>query len=128
MSTLTTEPEAVVQQQLDAYNAKDIDAFMRTWWDDAQLFEHPAKLVASGAAEIRARHLARFQEPNLHGHLMSRLAMGQVVIDQERVARTFPEGPGHLEVIVMYEVKGEKIAKAWVITGPKTLDQPTSSR
>jgi hypothetical protein len=101
---------------------------MRTWWDDAQIFEHPATLLANGAAEIRARHLARFQEPNLHGHLVNRLTTGQVVVDQERVTRTFPEGAGQLEVIVMYEVRGERIAKSWVLMGPKTLDPPTSSR
>ena len=31
--------EAVVQQQLDAYNARDIDAFMALRSDDAQYFE-----------------------------------------------------------------------------------------
>ena len=36
-------PEAVVQQQLDAYNARDIDALIAIYAADAQMFEHPAK-------------------------------------------------------------------------------------
>ncbi len=34
-------------------NAHDIDAFLATYADDAQLFEHPAKLLARGQAEMR---------------------------------------------------------------------------
>ncbi len=44
-------PEAVVQRQLDAFNARDIDALMATYADDIELFEHPAKLLAAGAAQ-----------------------------------------------------------------------------
>ena len=60
-----TDPGVVVQRQLDAYNARDIDALLATYADDAQLFEHPAKLLASGAAQLRERFTARFQEPTL---------------------------------------------------------------
>ena len=40
-------PEQVVQAQLDAYNARNIDAFLATYAVDAQLFEHPAKPIAA---------------------------------------------------------------------------------
>lgn len=36
MNDKTARPQDVVQQQLDAYNARDIDAFMACWADDAQ--------------------------------------------------------------------------------------------
>ena len=32
----TTHAEAIVARQLDAYNARDIDAFMAAWHDDAE--------------------------------------------------------------------------------------------
>jgi len=32
-------PEEIVQQQLDAYNARDIDAILATYAEDAQQFE-----------------------------------------------------------------------------------------
>jgi hypothetical protein len=119
---MPTPPEVIVQRQLDAYNAKDLDAFMRLWREDAEIFEHPATLVARGTEQIRERHRLRFTEPNLHGRLLQRLVMGPMVVDHERVTRTFPEGPGQLEVIVTYEVRGELLARSWVLLGPRTLD------
>jgi hypothetical protein len=117
-----SSPEQVVQQQLDAYNAKNLDALMATYSDYAEQFEHPSKLLASGAAEIRPRFEARFKEPNLHAQLVKRMVCGNTVIDQEIVTRTFPEGTGRIELIAIYEVKNGRIARAWFISGEKTLD------
>ena len=114
--------ESVVQRQLDAFNAKDIDALMAAYAEDAQQFEHPSKLLASGAAEIRPRFEARFQEPNLHAQLVKRMVCGNIVIDQEIITRTFPEGAGKLELVAIYEVQNDKIARAWFISGAKNLD------
>jgi hypothetical protein len=114
--------EGIVQRQLDAYNARDIDGFMAMWAADAQYFEHPAKLLASGAAEIRARHIVRFKEANLFGRLIKRMVVGNKVIDQEVVTRTFAEGTGRIDVIAIYEVKDDKIANAWFILGSPVLD------
>lgn len=115
-------PEQVVQRQLDAYNAKNLDALMATYAENAEQFEHPSKLLASGAAEIRPRFEARFKEPNLHAQLVKRMVCGDTVIDQEIVSRTFPEGVGRIELVAIYEVKNGRIARAWFITGAKTLD------
>jgi hypothetical protein len=115
-------PELLVQQQLDAYNAHDVDALMETYADDAQQFEHPATLLASGTAQIRERFAARFQESNLHAQLINRIVCRNMVIDHEQVTRTFPEGPGKLELVAIYEVRNGKIARAWFIPGTRTLE------
>jgi len=47
--------------------------------------------------------------------------MGSFVVDHERVTRTFPEGAGEVELIMIYQVLNERIARAWSIPGPKTL-------
>lgn len=112
----------VVQRQLDAYNARDVEAIMATYAEDAQQFEHPATLLVDGAEQLRARFVARFVEPNLHAALVNRIVMGNVVIDHEKVTRTFPEGTGHIELVAIYEVQAGKIAKAWFRFGAKTLD------
>jgi len=117
-----SDAEGIMQRQLDAYNARDIDGFMAMWASDAQYFEHPSELLASGAAEIRARHIARFKEANLFGRLIKRMVVGNKVIDQEVVTRTFPEGTGRIDVIAIYEVKDDKIANAWFIFGSPVLD------
>src|SRR3954469_4737578 len=99
----TTTPESVVQRQLDAYNAHDIDALMATYAEDIELFEHPAKLLATGAQQVRERQAVRLAEPNLHAKLIQRMVMGSIVIDQEVVTRTFPEGTGQIELIATYQ-------------------------
>jgi hypothetical protein len=114
--------ELTVQRQLDAYNAHDIDAFMATYANDAQQYGYPDTILASGAAEIRVPTSARFQEQNLHAKLLKRIVMGHVVIDYEEVTRTFPGGPGKLELVAIYEVREGKIVVARFIFGTKTLD------
>ncbi|HTD66925.1 MAG TPA: nuclear transport factor 2 family protein [Candidatus Limnocylindria bacterium] len=117
---------SLVQRQLDAYNAHDVDAIMGTYAENAQQFEYPSKLLASGAAEIRERFRARFQEPNLQATLLQRMVMDQVVIDLETVTRTFPEGAGTIELIAIYEVHQGRIAKASFIFGPKKSTSGTA--
>ena len=124
MTSPAPTPELVVQRQLDAYNSRDLDALMATYHDDIQIFEHPAKLVASGSAEFRARQAVRFKEANLHARLVNRIVAGHTVIDHEVVTRTFPEGPGTIELVGIYEVQGGRIAKAWFIFGQPKLDPP----
>jgi hypothetical protein len=116
------DPAAVVQRQLDAYNARNVEALLATYADDAQTFEHPAKLLASGSVQLRERFTVRFQEPNLHAALLKRVVMGHIVVDHEKVTRTFPEGPGTLELLMIYDVQNGRIARAWSIAGTKMLD------
>jgi hypothetical protein len=121
MSNPGTEPEVVIQRQLDAFNARDVDALLMVYADDAQLFEHPSKLLAAGSAQLRERFRARFQESDLRAVLRRRVVMGNMVVDHEEVTRNFSERKGKLELIMIYEVRQGRIARAWSITGPKTL-------
>jgi uncharacterized protein (TIGR02246 family) len=121
MKPETNSVAAVIQTQLDAYNAKDLDALLAIYADDAQLFEHPATLVAAGTDQLRERFAARFREPNLQAHLLNRMVMGRFVVDHERVTRTFPEGPGTIELVMIYEVEAGRIVRAWSLAGTKIL-------
>jgi len=121
---MTDSPEAVVQRQLDAYNARDIDALLAIYAPDARQYEHPGKLLASGAAEMRARMALRFQEPDLHARLLRRVVMGNIVIDHEEVTRNFPEGRGKVDMVAIYEVVEGRIASASVQVSNARLDAP----
>lgn len=123
MNSKTVRPEEIVQQQLDAYNARDIDAFMACWADDALYYQHPDTLLARGKGEIRERHIARFQEPSLYGERIKRMVVENLVIDQEVVTRNFPQGRGKMDVLAIYEIDQGKIAKAWFKIGPCELDE-----
>lgn len=110
-------PEQVVAHQLDAYNARDIDMFMDFWDLEAEIYQHPDTLLAKGYGDIRARHVVRFLEPDLKAHLISRVVIGNKVVDTERVTRNFPNGKGEIDVVGIYDVQGGHIKKAWFIQG-----------
>jgi hypothetical protein len=114
-------PIQIVQAQLDAYNAKDIDALIATYAPDAQHFTLHGELLASGHAQMRERFLTRFQEPDLHARLLSRTVVGNVVVDSELITRNFPEGVGTIEMLCVYEVVNKKIARASFVVGEKTV-------
>ena len=114
-------PQSVVQAQLDAYNAKDIEALLRTYAPDAGQFTLHGERLAKGHAEMRPRFAQRFAEPHLHARLISRSIIGNVVVDVESITRDFPEGVGTLELLCLYEVRDGLIQKASFVTGEKTL-------
>ena len=114
-------PAEVVAGQLEAYNARDIDSFMAFWAEDADIYSHPDTLLAKGHDDIRARHVLRFQEPDLHGHLLNRVVLGNHVIDTERVTRNFADGVGEVDVVAIYDVVEGRIAKAWFLMGTPQL-------
>lgn len=117
----SSHPAAVVQAQLDAYNAKDIDALMATYAPDAQQFTLHGPLLAAGSDAIRPRYLARFAEPDLHARLLSRTVLGNIVSDLEVVTRNLPEGKGTVEMLCIYEVVDGRIARASFALGTTTL-------
>lgn len=117
-------PESVVQRQLDAYNAKDVEAWLATYAPDAQQFELHGAPLATGHAAMRERMVPRFAEPDLHARLLSRTVMGHIVVDHERVTRNFPEGTGSLEMLCVYEVVDGRIRRASFALGAKRLHAP----
>ena len=121
MSSVHSNPAAVVQRQLDAYNRKDLEALLATYAPDAELLEQSGPVLARGQSALRERFRLRFQEPNLHAALLYRAVCGAMVVDHERVTRTFPEGPGTIDVVMIYEVRGDHIARAWTLPGAITL-------
>lgn len=114
-------PAAVVQRQLDAYNARDIEAFLAAYAPDAQQFELHGGLLCEGRAQLRERMAARFAEPDLHAELLSRTVMGRIVSDHERVRRNFPEGAGTVEMLCLYEVEDGLIRRATFGIGAKSV-------
>lgn len=116
------DTEAVVQRQLDAYNGRDLESLSACYAQDAVLYNYPDELLARGIVQIRQRMAMRFREPNLHARLLHRICMGAFVLDHEHVTRTFPEGPGTIELMAIYEVTNGRIARQCLIVGAARLD------
>ena len=111
----------LIQRQLDAYNAKDIEALLATYAHDAEQHTLHGELLARGHAEMRPRFLVRFAELDLHARLLSRIVMGHIVTDLELITRNFPEGRGTVEMLCIYELSDGLIQKASFALGPKQL-------
>jgi putative hydrolase of HD superfamily len=114
-------PIKVVQAQLDAFNSKDVDALICNYAPDAEQFILHGERIAKGHDELRTRYIARFEEPDLFARLLSRTVIGNVVTDLELITRNFPEGPGTLEMLCIYEVVDGRIQRASFVSGAITL-------
>jgi hypothetical protein len=114
---------AIVQKQCDARDARDVNALVAVYADDAQLIEYPLRPLASGSAQLRERFAATFREPSHRVSHIKRITMGRFIVDHERVTRAFPEGAGTMDSIVIYDVENDKIARTWTISGVKKLDE-----
>lgn len=106
-----------VAGQLAAYNDRHIDLFVSYFHPEVELFVHgePAPFV-KGSAALRESYSKMFKaSPLLHCELERRIAVGDFVIDEERVTGLRGGPPVH--AVAIYEVKGGKIVKAWFLRG-----------
>ncbi len=101
-------PEMVVQRQLNAYNARDIDAFMATYSDDVELFDFPDKPISKGKEAMRANYASMFTNLKyLHCNIEKRIVIGNKVIDHERVK--FNDQT--VQAVAIYEVNNGLITR-----------------
>ncbi|MES2902249.1 MAG: nuclear transport factor 2 family protein [Pseudomonadota bacterium] len=119
-----TSPLILIQAQLDAFNAKDVEALILTYAPDAEQFALHGERLAKGHDQLRPRYIARFEEPDLFARLLSRTVMGNIVTDLELITRNFPEGLGTLEMLCIYEVVDGRIQRASFASGAKTILSP----
>src|SRR5580765_622044 len=97
--------ENIVQRQVEAYNAHDLDRFVAFYSDDIKVFRPPATEPAiAGKEKLREFYAAkRFNLPNLHADILKRIVAGNKVVDYERVLGV---GDKPLDFIVVYEIAG----------------------
>ena len=109
------DPEAFAQRQLDAYNARDLERFIREYTDDVTVYRMPnPEPVIVGRAALAAHYRDnRFNLPELHAKLVNRMVFGNKVIDQELVLGV-PDAP--LDVAAIYEVTRQGISKVWFVS------------
>ncbi|MNX30409.1 Melamine deaminase [compost metagenome] len=111
-SIIEETPIALVQRQLNAYNFRNIEAFLEPYADDVEIYNYPDKLIEKGKAEMRKNYAAMFEKvPNLHCELMGRIVQGNTVIDKERVQF----GKEIVEAVAIYHIENNKIKKVYFI-------------
>ena len=106
------ERVALIDRQLDAYNAHDLEAFLNCYGEDARFYEPPDILSASGLDYARGRYAKRFAKtPQVHCRIENRIIQGEFIIDQEFL--TGLEDGATLRAAVMYQVRDGRIRAVW---------------
>ena len=93
-----------VQRQLEAYNAKDADAFVACYAGDAVIADPSGTVLVQGAGALRSAYSELFTTyPDLHAEVVSRLQVGAWTVDHERVTRA---GETHEALVVYFVADG----------------------
>lgn len=111
---LQDSPEVLAQRQLNAYNARDIEAFVEPYSDSVEIYNFPNEFRYKGKDRMREGYGSMFERtPELHCELKNRIVMGNTVIDQERVTG-FADG-AVIEAIAIYKIENGKIARVYFV-------------
>lgn len=103
---------APVARQFEAYNRRDLQAFLACFAEDFRAYRMPAEAPSlqgkPALAAFYAEH--RFNRPALKAELISRTVLGQQVFDHERIHGL---GEQALESIAVFAVQDGLIRTAW---------------
>lgn len=111
---LKITPEVLVQQQVNAYNAKNIDAFLEPYADDIEIYTFPNTLVSKGKEGMRKTYEKLFKNvPDMHCEIKQRIINLNSVIDKESVSGMRPGQK--VEATAIYEIKNHKISKVYFL-------------
>lgn len=107
-------PVELVQRQLKAYNAHNLEAFAATYSETIHMVRLPATepAITNKAELIEFYGANRFMAPNLHAEVVNRIVLGNKVIDHERITG-LPNSP--FECVVIYEVLEGLIQRVWSV-------------
>lgn len=104
-------PEVLVQQQLNAYNAHNIDAFLAPYSDSVEVYNQVTQqLLMKGKTEMRKGYDLFFKRnPQVHCQVLNRIVVDNTVVDQERLT-------GINQVVnagAIYIIENKKIRKVY---------------
>ncbi len=109
-----SDAATLAQRQLDAYNAHDLEAFVACYAEDVVIRRLVDNAVLmQGREALRAGYGPMFAEGRVHAALVSRMVLGPVAIDEERVTG-HPSGDV-VRAIAHYEVRDGVIRQVWFV-------------
>lgn len=107
---LPVTPEILAQQQLNAYNAGNLEAFLAPYSDSVKIYDQASgKLYMQGKEAMRTSYGKLFKmAPELHCQVVKRIVSGNTVVDEERVTG-MQDKP--VTAVVIYTIERNKIVK-----------------
>jgi uncharacterized protein (TIGR02246 family) len=115
---VTSSSGDVVDRQVAAYNARDVDAFAACYADDVVVEELDGATLIEGIDDLRRVYGEFFAaSPDLHADVRSRVVLGGTVIDEEQITgMNAPDTPSEMRAVVIYRVRGGKIARVRMVS------------
>ncbi|MEO0775809.1 MAG: nuclear transport factor 2 family protein [Bacteroidota bacterium] len=126
-STETTSSEApaapptvgqqLAQQQLAAYNRRDIDAFLVPFSDSVRVYNNITEFGYQGKDKMREGYASFFNRlDTLHCEVVNRIVTPNTVIDHEKLFFQFPDQPAQqMEAIAIYKIAQDKIQEVYFV-------------
>ena len=111
-SIVKLTPEILVQQQLNAYNAHDLEAFLAPYAEDVEIYNLSGKLKSKGKEEMRKNYQFVTKMPDLYCRLINRIVSGNTVIDHEEIW-TSPQPKNLRYGVAIYVIEKGKISKVY---------------
>lgn len=109
-----SQAQSLVQKQLEAFNARNLDSFLTAFSDQVTLYNFPHELNSRGKAALREIYGQMFQQfEGLRCVSTNRMQLGNKVFDHQRVYLSPGQPP--LEVIVMYQIRQGTIDSVYFI-------------
>ncbi len=110
-SVLQPSPVELADQQLVAYNAHNLEAFLAPYAEDIEIYDLSTnKLQVKGKEAMRKQYSFLNTVKTLYCNLLNRMVEGNVVIDHEEI---WGDGGRKFYGLAIYEVKDGKIVKVW---------------
>ena len=106
-------PEQLAQQQLNAYNGHNLEAFLAPYAEDVKVYTFPNKLNFEGKETMRKNYQFIEQNRELHCELVNRIVEGNTVIDHEKVTVSKDRPP--FNAVAIYKIKDGKISEVYFI-------------
>lgn len=109
------ESLAVIEQLVKAYNARNIEEFIRMYDEDVEFYIFPNELLFKGKEKLIARYGIMFKKLKcLHSSPIKRIVHGDIVIDHE-LSETCSNDPNVIdkrsELISSYQIKDGKVVR-----------------
>jgi uncharacterized protein (TIGR02246 family) len=113
----TAEVIDLIDKQVAAYNARDLEGFFDCYANDARIIDGAGSAMAEGHAGMRQMYAPLFENsPNLHAEIANRIQIGTWVIDDELTSGfVLPGYPTDLRAVVVYHVVDGKIAQSQIL-------------
>ncbi|WP_024768708.1 nuclear transport factor 2 family protein [Aquimarina macrocephali] len=108
-------PEKIVQDQLDAYNDRNLPDFLSFYTADIKIYNFlESEPFIDNISKLKEVYQDVFENsPKLRATITNRIVFGNKVIDREQV--TGRKGVGFNEVVVIYEIENDLISKVHFI-------------